>query len=118
MQAPAYPSKDPRHGLKAGTLLPTEETIAAAEPAPAPEPAPEREPEMATSLAEEARAAMAAPDEEEDARRSRTDWVLVSRDPAALKRPEILARKPEPIEDKPDWRTRTDDYSNLIQILK
>jgi hypothetical protein len=52
---------------KAGTLLPTEETIAASEPAPGPEPAPEREPEMATSLAQEARAAMAAPDEEEDA---------------------------------------------------
>ena len=49
---------------KAGTLLPTEESIAAAE-APAPEPAPERP--MATALAEEARAAMAAPDEEEDA---------------------------------------------------
>ena len=48
-------------------MLPTEETIAASEPAPGPEPAPEREPEMATSLAQEARAAMAAPDEEEDA---------------------------------------------------
>jgi SAM-dependent methyltransferase/MFS family permease len=58
------------------------------------------------------------PDEEEDARRSRTDWVLVSRDPAALKRAEIVARKPEPIEDRPEWRTWTDDYSNLIQILK
>jgi uncharacterized protein len=48
---------------KAGTLLPTEETIGGAEP-PAPEPA--REPEMATSLAEEARAAMSSPDEEEE----------------------------------------------------
>ena len=46
---------------KAGTLLPTEETTAAAL-APAPEP----ERPMATALAEEARAAMAAPDEEED----------------------------------------------------
>jgi hypothetical protein len=51
---------------KAGTLLPTEESIAAA-PAPAPEPEPERERPMATALAEEARAAMAAPDEEEEA---------------------------------------------------
>ena len=58
------------------------------------------------------------PDEEEDARRSRTDWVLVSRDPAALKREAIVERNPVEVEDKPDWRTWTDDYSNLIQILK
>jgi uncharacterized protein len=45
---------------KAGTLLPAEETIA---PAPLP-PEPERP--MATALAQEARAAMAAPDEEEE----------------------------------------------------
>ena len=44
---------------KAGTLIPAEETIAA-EPAPAPE-AP-----MATALAQEAREAMTAPEEEED----------------------------------------------------
>jgi uncharacterized protein len=49
---------------KGGTLLPTEESIAAVPP-PAAEP--ERERPMATALAEEARAAMAAPDEEEDA---------------------------------------------------
>jgi hypothetical protein len=49
---------------KAGTLLPTEESIAAAPP---PTPAPEPERPMATALAEEARAAMAASDEEEDA---------------------------------------------------
>jgi hypothetical protein len=46
---------------KAGTLLPAEETIAAADPQPEPE-AP-----MATALAQEARAAMNAPDEEEEA---------------------------------------------------
>ena len=58
------------------------------------------------------------PDEEEDHRRSRTDWVLVSRDPAALEREAIVERDAVPAEDKPDWRTWTDDYSNLIQILK
>ena len=58
------------------------------------------------------------PDEEADSRRSRTDWVLVSRDPAALKRPAIVERNAEEPEDRPDWRTWTDDYSNLIQILK
>ena len=46
---------------KAGTLLPAEESLAAA----APQPEPERP--MATALAQEARAAMNAPDEEEEA---------------------------------------------------
>jgi hypothetical protein len=58
------------------------------------------------------------PDEEADYRRSRTDWVLVSRDPAALRRPAIVAREAVEPEDRPEWRTWTDDYSNLIQILK
>ncbi len=58
------------------------------------------------------------PDEEADYRRSRTDWVLVSRDPAALRRPPIVARGAVEPEDRPEWRTWTDDYSNLIQILK
>ena len=58
------------------------------------------------------------PDEEEDVRRSRSDWVLVSRDPAALKREAIVAGGGEPAGDQPEWRTWTDDYSNLIQILK
>jgi hypothetical protein len=48
---------------KAGTLLPTEESLAASAPQPAPEP----ERPLASSLAEEARAAMAAPEEEEEA---------------------------------------------------
>ena len=58
------------------------------------------------------------PDEEEDYRRSRTDWVLVSRDPAALAREAIVERGGAAPEDRPEWRTWTDDYSNLIQILK
>jgi SAM-dependent methyltransferase/MFS family permease len=58
------------------------------------------------------------PDEDEDPRRSRSDWVLVSRDPASLKRAAIVDRGAVEAEDKPDWRTWTDDYSNLIQILK
>jgi uncharacterized protein len=51
---------------KAGTLLPTEETIAAS-PEPELQPEPEPEAPMATSLAQEARDAMAAPDVEEEA---------------------------------------------------
>ena len=57
------------------------------------------------------------PDEEDD-RRSRSDWVLVSRDEKALGAPAIVAAGGEPAEDRPEWRTWTDDYSNLIQILK
>jgi hypothetical protein len=48
---------------KAGTLLPAEESTAAP---PEPEPAPEPEQPMATTLAKEARTAMASPDEEEE----------------------------------------------------
>ncbi|HEX6268319.1 MAG TPA: fused MFS/spermidine synthase [Burkholderiales bacterium] len=58
------------------------------------------------------------PADEDDSLRSRSDWVLVSRDPAALKRPAIAEAGAQPAEDRPEWRTWTDDYSNLIQILK
>jgi SAM-dependent methyltransferase len=47
-----------------------------------------------------------------------TDWVLVSRDPKALKAPEIEAASPEVPEEEARWRTWTDDYSNLLQILR
>jgi spermidine synthase/MFS family permease len=58
------------------------------------------------------------PDETKDHRRSRSDWVLVSRDAQRLKRAEIVERGGVPAEDQPAWRTWTDDYSNLIQILR
>jgi SAM-dependent methyltransferase len=47
-----------------------------------------------------------------------TDWVLVARDAKALAAKEIQETSPEAPEDKPGWRTWTDDYSNLVQILK
>jgi SAM-dependent methyltransferase len=56
--------------------------------------------------------------DEDDAMRSTSDWVLVSRDAAALGHKEIAAAGAVPAEDRPDWRTWTDDYSNLVQILK
>jgi SAM-dependent methyltransferase len=49
---------------------------------------------------------------------TKTDWVLLARDPKVLEAKEIKAAAPVPPEDKPDWRTWTDDYSNLVQILK
>ena len=59
------------------------------------------------------------PDDEDDTSfKSRSDWVLVSRDAAALKAPAIVEAGAAPAEDRPGWRTWTDDYSNLIQILK
>jgi SAM-dependent methyltransferase len=57
-------------------------------------------------------------DAEEKSIKSRSDWVLVSRDPAALEAAEIVDAGAAPAEDQPEWRTWTDDYSNLIQILK
>ena len=47
-----------------------------------------------------------------------TDWVLISRDALALQAKEIMETKPEPPAEHPGWRTWTDDYSNLVQILK
>jgi len=56
--------------------------------------------------------------EGEDSSRTTSDWVLVSRDSAALTAKEIEALSPEPPEAREDWRTWTDDYSNVVQILK
>jgi hypothetical protein len=42
----------------------------------------------------------------------------VSRDAAALRHKEIVDAGAVPAEDRPEWRTWTDDYSNLVQILK
>jgi len=58
------------------------------------------------------------PDDEDDSLRSRSDWVLVSRDQAALQRPVIVEGGGQDAEERPEWRTWTDDYSNLIQILR
>ena len=58
------------------------------------------------------------PDDEDESLRSRSDWVLVSRDRAALEQPALVEGGATEAEDRPEWRTWTDDYSNLIQILK
>ena len=55
-------------------------------------------------------------DDDED--RTQSDWVLVARDPAALKGKALQAAGAAPAEDREALRTWTDDYSNLIQILK
>jgi SAM-dependent methyltransferase len=58
------------------------------------------------------------PEDEDNSLRSRTDWVLVSRDGKALLADNIVEGGGAPAEDRPEWRTWTDDYSNLVQILK
>jgi len=55
---------------------------------------------------------------EDDDDHTTTDWVLVSRDRKALEAPEIEAASPEAPEVQAGWRTWTDDYSNLVQILR
>ena len=58
-------------------------------------------------------------DEDEDkSLKSRSDWVLVSPSAEALAAPEIVEAGAEPPRERPEWRAWTDDYSNLIQILK
>jgi len=52
----------------------------------------------------------------EDEDRTQSDWILVSRDAAALEHAEILDA--EEVEDRPEWRTWTDDYSNVFQVIK
>jgi hypothetical protein len=58
------------------------------------------------------------PDDDDASGRSRSDWVLVSRDPGALQADTIVDGGGVEAEDNPAWRTWTDDYSNLVQILK
>jgi len=58
------------------------------------------------------------PEDEDNSTRSRTDWVLVSRDEKALQAEKIVAGGATPAADRPEWRTWSDDYSNLVQILK
>jgi SAM-dependent methyltransferase len=56
-------------------------------------------------------------DETKDGMTSTSDWVLVSDDPAALEKPE-LTEFATPIDPRPDWRLWTDDFNNLVQVLK
>ena len=65
-----------------------------------------------------AHAILVSDNPEDDSSRSRTDWVLVSRSRAELHSRRILQAGAAPALDEPRWRTWTDDYSNLVQILK
>ena len=56
-------------------------------------------------------------DEGESDLGSRSDWVLLSSNTAFLGRPEI-ASYATPIKPRRDWRIWTDDFNNLVQVLK
>jgi hypothetical protein len=56
-------------------------------------------------------------DEAEESDLARTDWVLVSRDAKVLQRKEI-ASVASPIETIRGLAVWTDDYNNLLRILK
>ena len=52
---------------------------------------------------------------EED--KTQSDWVLVSRDRKALE-DKVIKDVSEPVVEQPAWRLWTDDYNNLVQVLK
>ncbi len=55
--------------------------------------------------------------EKGDEDKTQSDWVLVSRDRRALEAP-VIKEVSEPVQERPDWRLWTDDYNNLVQVLK
>jgi len=56
-------------------------------------------------------------DEGEDSLSSRSDWLLLSDRHDALDRPALTEAATE-VEVRKDWRLWTDDFNNLVQVLK
>ena len=56
-------------------------------------------------------------DEGEGALASTSDWVLLARAGSVLEQPEI-ADAATPIHEHSNWRLWTDDFNNLVQVLK
>jgi hypothetical protein len=56
-----------------------------------------------------------SPSEESGA--SSTDWVLLAEDSAAFAQPPLAARI-EPLEPQPQFALWTDQFNNLIDVLK
>jgi len=56
-------------------------------------------------------------DEAEDTGASRSDWLLLSDQRESLERPD-LAEATKEVEVRKDWRLWTDDFNNLVQVLK
>ena len=49
---------------------------------------------------------------------SRSDWVLLSDRRESLDKPELMGSAKLWIEVRRDWRLWTDDFNNLVQVLK
>ncbi|MDP8980105.1 MAG: fused MFS/spermidine synthase [Acidobacteriota bacterium] len=47
-----------------------------------------------------------------------SDWMLVTADPKVFEQPEFRSVDTRPVPPSPKFRTWTDDYSNLFQILR
>jgi len=56
-------------------------------------------------------------DDTKDGMTSSSDWVLLSDDISSLSKQQLAMFATE-IEPRPDWRLWTDDFNNLIQVLK
>jgi SAM-dependent methyltransferase len=56
-------------------------------------------------------------DDGDDALASRSDWVLLSDREEALARG-LIQEAAEPVASHPDWRLWTDDFNNVVQVLK
>ena len=56
-------------------------------------------------------------DEGEDSLASRSDWLLLSDRRESLERPTLTEAATE-VEVREDWRLWTDDFNNLVQVLK
>ena len=56
-------------------------------------------------------------DEGEDSLASRSDWLLLSDRRESLDRPTLTEAATE-VEVRKDWRLWTDDFNNLVQVLK
>ncbi len=48
---------------------------------------------------------------------TRSDWMLLARADAPLEKP-ALAQASVPLRTRPDWRLWTDDFNNIVQVLK
>ena len=48
---------------------------------------------------------------------SRSDWVLLSDSEAALAKG-LIAEASEPVTAHPEWRLWTDDFNNVVQVIK
>jgi hypothetical protein len=46
-----------------------------------------------------------------------SDWVLLTKDRTFILKPEIVEAT-QPIDPRPDWRLWTDDFNNLLQVLR